>query len=376
MRIGINLLYLLPGVVGGTETYAFSLLHALSKIDQRNEYIVFLNRESAELQLPTKSNFRKIICPVTARSRLLRYFWEQFVLPFQAGKYRLDLLHSLGYVQPLHLPCSSVVSIHDVNFHSSAPYLSRVKRVVLRFFVTQSARKADHVITISQASKNQIISVLGVPAEKVTVTHLAAKEARVHAVGFDVLCQRFHIQKPYILALSSLSPHKNMPALIEAFAIIREKCSVEERLVLAGHAPIGKGFLATFVEEKRLGSCVTFTGYVSDEVLASLYGNAELFVFPSLYEGFGIPILEAFTYGTPVALSNVASLPEVAGDAASYFNPQNTEEIAGTIIHMLQDKALQAKLVLKGKERAKLFTWESSARRTLETYEQVMKNRG
>jgi glycosyltransferase involved in cell wall biosynthesis len=111
-------------------------------------------------------------------------------------------------------------------------------------------------------------------------------------------------------------------------------------------------------------------------VLASLYANAELFVFPSLYEGFGIPILEAFTYGTPVALSNVASLPEVAGDAASYFNPQNTEEIAGTIIHMLQDKALQAKLVLKGKERAKLFTWESSARRTLETYEQVMKNRG
>ncbi|MCK4598765.1 glycosyltransferase family 4 protein [Candidatus Bipolaricaulota bacterium] len=376
MKIGINLLFLLPGIVGGTETYALSLLRALGQIDRQNEYMVFLNRESAELQLPPQSNFEAVICPVSAKIRAVRYLWEQFVLPFQARTYRLDLLHSLGYVQPLRLPCKSVVTVPDLNFHNLCDFLPLVRRTVLRFFVSQSARRADHVLTISQASRNQIISILGVPAQKVTVAHLAAKETRARPVSFDVLRQKLHVQKPYILALSSLSPHKNMRRLIEAFAIIRERGFVEERLILAGHPPRGKSSLDELVSRKSLGNCVRFTGYVSDEALASLYTHAELFVFPSLYEGFGIPVLEAFTYGTPVALSNATSLPEVAGDAASYFDPRNTEEIAGTIIHMLQDKALQARLVLKGKERARLFTWERSARRTLETYERVIRNCG
>jgi len=371
MRIGINLLFLLPGIVGGTETYALSLLQALSRIDQRNEYLVFLNKESVALELPAQPNFKTVVCPISAKIRMARYLWEQFVFPFQARKHHLDLLHSLGYVQPLHLPCSSIVTIPDLNFHNLAPYFSPVKRAVLRFFVTHSARKADHILTISQASKKQLVEVVGVQERKVTVTYCASKERRLDVPPFAELSQRYNIQKPYILGLSSFSPHKNMLALIKAFSLIRERGFMEEQLVLAGQPPTDKACLDAFIKEKELQNHVVLTGYVPDEVLPSLYAHAELFVFPSLYEGFGIPVLEAFTYGTPVALSNAASLPEIAGDAASYFDPQNTEEIAETIIRMLQDKTLRETLVMKGRERARLFTWEKSARKTLETYERV-----
>lgn len=376
MRIGINLLYLLPGVVGGTETYALSLLKALGRMDRQNEYFVFLNRESAGLELPVQPNFKKVVCPVPAKFRAVRYLWEQCVLPFQARKYRLDLLHSLGYVQPLLLPCPSVVTIHDLNFYNLRPFFSPTKRITLRFFVTRSAKMADHVITISEFSKSQLREILGIPRDKVTVTYCANKERKVDVLSFTKLSQHYSIQKPYILGLSSVSPHKNMLALIKAFALVKGEGFTNLHLVLAGRPPRDKTCLDALIKEKKLQNDVVLTGYVPDEVLPSLYAHAEVFVFPSFYEGFGIPVLEAFTNGTPVALSNVASLPEVAGDAASYFDPRDTEEIAGTIVHILQDKALQARLVLKGKERAKLFTWERTAQRTLETYERVIKNCG
>jgi glycosyltransferase involved in cell wall biosynthesis len=372
MRIGINLLFLLPGMVGGTETYALSLLAALSQLDKCNAYYVFVNREAAQWDVPEQPGFRKVVCPIHARSRLLRYAWEQFILPLQAKRYGLDLMHSPGYVQPLRLPCKSVVTIPDLNFHNLHDSLPLVRRAVLHFFVRQSARRADYVLTISQASRDQIISVLGVPARKVAVTHLAAKELTAPAVEFDALSKMLHIQKPYILALSSRSPHKNMLRLIEAFAIIRERGFVEARLILAGHPPRGKSSLDELVKRKSLGDYVGFTGYVSDEVLASLYAHAELFVFPSLYEGFGIPVLEAFTYGVPVALSHAASLPEIGGDAASYFDPRDVQGMAATMMELLCNKELRAQQTERGRERASLFTWESTARATLEAYGRVV----
>jgi len=371
MRIGINLLFLLPEIVGGTEIYSCSLLAALSQIDRQKEYFVFLNKESAKLKLPENPNFKRVVCAVPARFRAARYLWEQSVLPFQAKKYHLDLLHSLGYVQPLYLPCPSIVTIHDLNFYNLAPYFSSVKRTALRFFITRSAKKADHILTVSEFGKSQLEEILGIPRGKVTVTYNAVKERTMGALPFAELQQRYGILKPYILGLSSLSPHKNMTALIKAFVLVKEAGFTELQLVLAGHPPTDKSSLDALIKQTKLQDNVLFTGYVPDEVLPSLYAHAELFVFPSLYEGFGIPVLEAFTYGTPVASSSAASLPEIAGDSAVYFDPRNVEEMAEIIIRLLQDERLRDTLVAKGKERAKEFTWEKSARKTLEVYNRI-----
>jgi len=371
MKIGVNLLFLLPGVVGGTETHAVNLLQALAKMSNLAQYWLFINRETRASGLFRETNYRLVQCPVRASVRTIRYSWEQFVMPLQAKKYRLDLLHSLGYVQPLRLPCKSVVTIHDLNFHNLARWMPKRKRVVLRYFITQSAKKADHIITVSEFSKRQIVEILGVPEEKVTVTYNAPKQRVCQVQPFEVIAEQFGLRRPYILALSSSSPHKNMVSLLKAFAILRRKGFSHLQLIIAGHPPKDKQSLGPLFEDHNLRDAVVFTGYVPDEVLPSLYSHAEAFVFPSIYEGFGIPVLEAFLYGAPVVCSNAAALPEIAGDAACYFNPMAVEEIAATISRLLQDETLRRSLVKKGKARVAQFTWEETARKTLEVYGKV-----
>lgn len=375
MRIGINLLYLLPGIVGGTETYALSLLQALARIDRQNEYVVFLNRESITLELPAQPNLRKVACPVPARVRTARYLWEQLMLPVQAKIHRLHLLHSLGYVQPLHSVCPSVVTIHDLNFHNLARWMPLKKRMALRFFITRSARRADHIITVSEFSKNQIVELLGIPEDKVTVTYNAVRPRAHQVLPFEVVSQQYGLRRPYILALSSPSPHKNIASLIKAFAILRQRGFRELQLVVAGHPPRDKWSLDGLLKDHELFNAVVFTGYVPDEVLPSLYAHAEAFVFPSLYEGFGIPVLEAFLYGAPVACSNTAALPEIAGDAACYFDPTNVEEMADVISGLLCNQDLRQSLIKKGKERVTRFTWEETAQKTLEVYRKVAESK-
>jgi len=371
VKVGINLLFLLPGVVGGTETYATNLLQAVAKISDSFQYLVFINKEIRTSRLFHETSFQLVRCPIRASVRAMRYAWEQFVLPLQAKKCRLDLLHSLGYVQPLRLPCKSVVTIHDLNFHNLARWMPKRKRVVLRYFVTQSAKKADHIITVSEFSKRQIVEIVGVPEEKVTVTYNAPKQRVCQVQPFEIIAEQFGLRRPYILALSSSSPHKNMVSLLKAFAILRRKGFSDLRLVIAGHPPKDKQSLGPLLEDHNLRDAVVFTGYVPDEALPSLYAHAEAFVFPSVYEGFGIPVLEAFLYGAPVVCSNAAALPEIAGDAACYFDPMAVEEITATISCLLQDEALRRSLVKKGKARLAQFTWEETARKTLEVYGKV-----
>lgn len=373
MRIGVNWLFLLPGIVGGTETYAVSLLKALGQRDLENEYCIFLNKESAHLEMPSYRNFKRIVCPVRAKIRVARYIWEQTVLPFQARSHNLDLLHSLGYVQPLRLPCASIVTIHDLNFHNLANWMPCEKRMLLRFFVTRSAQRADHIITVSEFSKKQIVEILGIPEDKITVTYNAVRQRGHQAQPFEIVSAQYGLHRPYILALSSFSPHKNMAALIKAFAILRQRGFRDLQLVVAGHPPKDNRSLKMLLEDYySLIDAVVFMGYVRDDVLPTLYAHAEAFVFPSLYEGFGIPVLEAFLYGAPVACSNAAALPEIAGDAACYFDPTNVEDMADVISRLLDNEALRKLLVKRGKERVTHFTWEETARKTLEVYKQVV----
>jgi glycosyltransferase involved in cell wall biosynthesis len=374
MNVGINLLYLLPGIVGGTATYAVSLLEALAGADPDNRYFVFVNRESAELELVQADNFVVVACPVPARVRALRYAYEQVVLPRTVDRYRLDVMHSPGYIAPLRLDCSSVVTIPDLNYRAIPEVFTPVRRRVFESMVPRSARAADAVLTISEASRRQIVDTLGVPPEKVTVTHLAAKgRARPRAEGGADMARDLGIDGRYLMAFSSQSPHKNIDGLLRAFHLLAAEEAVQ--LVLVGHEPERGQPLRALVEELKLTERVVFAGYRSDEEVARLFQGATAFAFPSMYEGFGIPVLEAMEAGVPVVCSNAASLPEVAGDAALLFDPADVRAMASAMEVVLQSAAERERLIARGFRQARQFSWRTTAEQTLAVYQSVVARR-
>jgi glycosyltransferase involved in cell wall biosynthesis len=366
--VALNLLYLIPGVVGGTETYALSLIHTLAAIDGSNEYVVYVNREGAELDVTPAANFRKVVCPISAERRSVRYAWEQTMLPLQLIRLKPGIVHSLGYVVPIAAPFRQVVSVPDLNFIGHRGWQNAAGRRAFEFFVRRSVRRADHVITISEFSRSEIVRYLRVPSDKITVTHLAgratslARDAHNDGQSSDAA-----EPVPYMLAFSSLSTHKNMRRLLEAFD--RIAASVPHNLLLIGHLPRNEAFREDLT---RAGNDrVRFTGYLPRAKVESLMRNASLLVFPSLYEGFGLPVLDAQHAGVPVACSNAASLPEVAGDGACYFDPLSVDDMAQVIKRCLVDHDLRATLARRGIENTKRFTWAKTARETLDIYSAV-----
>lgn len=376
MRIAINLLYLIPGVVGGTETYAAGLLAGLSEVGGDHEFLVYVNRESASWPLPPAAKIRRVVCPVAASNQVRRYAFEQAVLPRLLRKHRVDLVHSLGYVSPLATPCPRVVTIPDLNYLAWGRQMPRVRSLALRFFVRRSALRARCVITISEFSRQQIVNAFGLAASRVVVTPLAVKRGP----GPDTTAPGSQAGtgdaggRPYIVAFSSTTPNKNIPNLLRAFALARERHRIPHRLVLVGHSPADSQAAAEAVA--KLDGDVHFTGYLDDDELWKVLTGADLLAFPSLYEGFGLPLLEAMSRGVPVVCSNRASLPEVAGDAAVFFDPHSVPDMAEKLGRVALDAELRAELVRRGYTNAARFSWEATARKTLEVYREAVQPRG
>lgn len=369
MKIGLNLLYLIPGDVGGTETYARGLINGLTMVQPSSEFFLFLNREAADWPIPDTGNVHRVVCPVAAVRRWKRYGFEQFRLPRLVRDYGVDVLHSLGYVAPLRCPCPSIVTVHDLNYRAFGDQMPWARRMTLEFFVKHSVRRADRVITESTFSADEILQAFGVPKERVTVIYAAAEPART-APGATPVCAPFAhgIQPPYIVAFSSRSPNKNIPRLIEAFAQARESRGLAHQLVLVGHG-------ITDAEGAARGcgdGGVWFTGYLPDDASRAVLANADMLAFPSVYEGFGLPILEAMAAGVPVVCSNRGSLPEVAGDAAVLFDPFSTQDMADKLAEVAGNPTLRAALVRRGWENLKRFSWEKTAQQTLEMYRDVL----
>ncbi len=369
MRIGLNLLYLLPGEVGGTETYAAGLLDGLAAEANGEEFLVFVNREAADWPLPEQFNCHRVICQVSASRRSQRYWFEQTVLPQMAFRAGVDVLHSLGYVGPLRLHCPSIVTVHDLNYRAFGSQMPWARRMTLEFFVKQSVRRAHRVIADSTFSASEILQTFDIPRERVDVIHLAAEPDRAirgaTAAGLPVACG---IEPPYIVAFSSRSPNKNIPRLIKAFAQARESRGLAHQLVLVGHR-----FADVEDDESECADgSVRFTGYLPDEMLRAVLANADMLAFPSVYEGFGLPVLEAMIAGVPVVCSDRASLPEVAGEAAVFFDPYSVDDIAQKLAEVALNPTLRAELTRKGYENVKRFSWERTARRTLQVYREVL----
>jgi glycosyltransferase involved in cell wall biosynthesis len=367
MRIGLNLLYLIPNLVGGTQTYAVSLIKSLAGLDCENEYFIFLNQESNLLELVDAPNFHRIVCKFQATRRVTRYLWEQMVLPFQLRDYHLDLVHSLGYVGPLFASCPSIVTIPDLNYIALRDFIPAGRRRVLQFFSSQAARRSAHVITISHFSEAAIIRQLAIAPDKITVTHLGAgwlenEDAGCHA---ELKLEAYHLPERYIVAFGGGSPHKNISRLISAFQTLA--CDFPHSLVLLGHVPPDVD-LPALIQNTDLSGRIMALGYVPREHIGPILGKADLFVLPSLYEGFGMPVLEAQASQVPVACAAAGSLPEVAGDGAIFFDPLSVNDMSQALRRCLSDPDLQAALRLQGLQNIRRFSWENTARETLEVY--------
>jgi glycosyltransferase involved in cell wall biosynthesis len=379
MRIGLNLLFLIPGEVGGTETYSRGLITSLVEKYPGVQFYVFINKESGQLDFLEHPNLVKILCPIFAANRCARLLWEQLILPWQVRHLHLDLLHSLGYFGPLWLPCKSVITIHDLNYKFVPQSMSRLTRIVQKLLVEASVHSVDHVIVVSNFVRNQVINFLRISSDKVSAIHEASTYLMSQVItplAHDIR-ERYGISKPYIVAFSSLTVHKNISGLIQAFQRIYELAPGRYQLVIIGHEPRKDGTLLDLRQNLSfLNLGIFFTGYLSDPEVISLLANSATFVFPSYYEGFGLPLLEAMSMSVPVVCSNRGSLPEVAGEAALFFDPQNTREMADSILRVLEDGNLSTYLIHKGHQNLTRFSWEKAAAETFGVYQSQLDNVG
>ncbi len=374
MRIGINLLYMLPGVVGGTETYARELLNHLAAADPVNTYYIFVNREAAEWPLPQVVNFKRVVCPVGATRRSLRYAYEQLVLPLQLIALRINLVHSLGYVGSLITPCTAILTLPDLNFlvPRDITNMTAARGRALAFFATQAARRAKHVITLSEFSKSEIVKYVDIPPSKITPILLGAGVgfADTPSADWERIAGDYQLPSRYVVAFGGGYPHKNIPRFIQAYAKIGADLTLP--LVLIGRLAEGVN-VGDLAAEAGIAGRVLWLDYLPREYVKAILEHADLFVLPSLYEGFGITILEAQACHVAVACSRIASIPEVAGDGAVYFDPLSVEDMATVMRDCLLDDAKRAELRAKGFENFKRFSWDNTAQETLAIYQRFGK---
>jgi len=314
--------------------------------------------------------------PVKRRNILTKFinlgielFWLHVKLPYLATKLKLDLLHMPANLCSAFAPCPQITSIHDANFMRYPETYDTLYRLYAQVFFRLAAKRSTRIIAFSQAAKKDIVRYFKAPPERIEVIYHGLTHRKSNSEKSEYIT-RF---KPYIFFSGALEPHKNLTGLIQAFAqIIADAKLKDYNLVIAGSFGHDYVNLLGLIQKLGLENKVHLLGYVDDRILAELYKNASLFVFPSLNEGFGFPPLEAMQYGVPVAASGVSSLPEVLGQAALFFDPQDVSSITRAIFILLTDKNKRAELIEQGHQRIKNFSWKSSASITKKFYEKVL----
>jgi glycosyltransferase involved in cell wall biosynthesis len=372
MRVGLNLLFLVPGETGGMEVYARELVAALAVARPDLELVAFVNRECARADGPWQELAGTVVVPVDGRSRLQRVRAEQLALPRLAGRAGVDLLHSLASTAPARGGFRRVVTIHDLHYRVLPDAHFGLLGLGMRVLVPLAARTSQRVIAISEATAADVRRYLKVPASRLDVVASGIGVSPGGAAeAEDVLRERHGLgDRQVALSVSAKRPHKNLARLFEALAAI----APERRPVL-----VVPGYPTPYEQElreiaRRLGVAddLRLLDWVSGAELEGLYALAGVFVFPSLNEGFGLPVLEAMRRGVPVACSNVTALPEVAGDAALLFDPLDVPAITAAIRRILGDPAEAQRLRVAGRARAATFTWEATALATARSYERAM----
>ena len=367
MRIAIDARKLRDYGIG---TYVRNLLRHLARIDRTTEYVLLCRPEDAELSRRLGDNFRTVPEPAGAYS-----FREQIAVPLDLRREEVDLFHAPHYVLPPLVRCKSVVTIHDCIHLRFPQYLpNQFAYAYARASLWIATHRANRVLTVSDASKRDILHYFRVPETKIDVIHNAIDERfgePPSATEMQQVQERYQLNDPFVLYAGNIKPHKNLERLIEAFHSMRRGTLEHVKLLIIGDEISQYATLRRAVHRLKLHKHVRFLGFVPDKTLACLYRLAGVFVFPSLYEGFGLPPLEAMASGTPVITSNVSSLPEVVGDAALLIDPYNVDEIAVAMRRVLTDPELAAAMRVRGLVRVGQFSWERSVRRVREIYDEV-----
>jgi glycosyltransferase involved in cell wall biosynthesis len=376
MHIGLNLVFLVPGSTGGTETYARELIPKLVAASPGTRFTAFVNREAAEgADGPWGELIPKITVPVRARNRFEWVRGEQQLLPPLAQRARVDLVHSLANTAPAWGRFRRVVTIHDLIYEIVPAARSGLRARGMRVLLPLAARRADRVIVDAGATSEDLRNRVGIPAAKIDVVPLGfGSPRRAAPLPEAELRRRLGAgNRPIVLTVSAKLPHKNLPRLIGALSAVA--ADARPLLVLPGYPTPHERELRSRAEQLGVSSDIRLLGWVSAEELEGLYATAACFVFPSLYEGFGLPVLEAMARGVPVACSGRGSLGEVAGDAALRFDPESEEAIARAIERLLDDPAEADRLRAAGRAQASRFTWSATAAGTLACYERALSGR-
>ena len=355
----------------GVSRYIYHLMRYLPQVDSSIRLVAFTSERGA-----TFPDWEVRLSRLPTHKPIVRMLWEQLCQPFCARG--LHLLHAPVYVSPLLGPCPTVVTIHDLSFIKLPQAFRASNRSYLRLFTRLSVRRAARVIVVSENTRRDAALLLGIPLERIVVIPNGVDEtfcpiqdqSRIAAFR-----RRRSIPDRIILFVGTIEPRKNVGTLIRAYAQLKEKGTVDHKLVIGG----SKGWMyePTFalVEELGLSDEVILPGFLSPEELPLWYNAAELFAYPSLYEGFGLPPLEAMACGTPVITSNVSALPEVVGKAGIMVGPHDVEAWAEAIQQVLLDAELRESLSNAGLERAARFSWHKTAEMTVDLYRSTMNNR-
>ena len=374
MKIAIDV-SLTAGESAGVGSYTRGLLEGLAAIDSENEYVLYSYLDlpqSSHLSLPRKPNFSLRVLQLEGEH--WERVWSRAELPPKESLEAVDIIHSPFFNAPREHHGALVVTIHDLSILLQPQFHTEANRLHCLQGTLNAALYADRIIAVSLQTKKDLMDYFSIPEDRIRVIYEAPRKIYYPERNIDLIkatLERLEVYYNFILFVGSLEPRKNLKRLLQAYALYVERHAGRELLVVAG----GKGWLneeiLQVVVELGLEERVRFLGYVPESDLRALYSAAKLFVYPSIFEGFGLPPLEAMACGAPVITSNTSSLPEVVGDAAILIDPHNTEELYQAIRMVLCDADLRSRLRYKSLERVRLFSWERAAKETLAVYEEV-----
>jgi glycosyltransferase involved in cell wall biosynthesis len=371
MHIGIDA-HAIGAQQGGNETYIRNLITALAELDQTHEYTLYFSvAAAAEVWRNRYANFAvRLLPPPTPLVRV------PLALALELRRRPVDVLH-VQYTAPPFCPAPVVTTIHDLAFEHLPETFTRRGKAQLRLTVRRTARHAAHILTVSEFSRQDIIKTYHLPPGKITVTHNGCEAQFTPQPAAEreaaTIKQKFGIARDYLLAVGSLQPRKNLVRLLRAYAQLREQQpDFQLQLVIVGRQLWLYQEILREIRQQNFVADVIVTGYASDADLPALYRSAVALLYPSLFEGFGLPPLEAMACGTPVITSNSSSLPEVVGDAALLVNPYDESELAQAMWRITNDAALRSQLSQAGLQQAKRFTWAAAAEKTWAVYQAII----
>lgn len=382
MRIGIDCFFL-QHIPVGISVYTFQLIKSLARLDRNNEYVLFLsNRDDSALSfLPANMlASQDFIFPLP--NTLLKEIFREQKLPFRFKKYKVDVCHIPYFASGFSQRTKNVVTIHDMAPYQFPIYNGSFFRRIYHAYTTHTVTKADFFITISKFSRDEIIKFTGIPGKKIGVIPLGVDASFRPIKNIDQLesCRKkYNLPKKFILYVGGFDIRKNVINLLRAFISLNEEVKIQHKLVLVGNIPVNKKLIMRgavidvirLIKELEISQDVYMPGFIDGADLPAVYSLADLFVFPSLYEGFGLPVLEALSCGTPVVASGSSSIPEIIDRKELLFDSMNVSEIKEKIKWMLEDSSIRKDFSLWGIERAKIFSWEKTAEKTLQIYEKV-----